>query len=226
MKRRHGLEPLGLLLSRDPALRVPESVTTSPIPARDWEAAVGTSIAARARPVRLDRGVLLVRAATATWAQELSLLSDAILAQLRGRGIDVSQLRFKVGPVDAPERPPTRTEVRTSPPAVPLPASLGAAVALVDDPELRDAIAHAAAKNLGWQATLPPAAHGGSGARDGSPASHLDPHFTMAARSLSASAFRLDWRFFSGKSHPPGTLPKIHGARIATKADEGVSWIP
>jgi hypothetical protein len=157
VKRRHGLEPLGLLLSRDAALRVPESVTTAPIAARDWEAAVGSRIAARARPVRLDRGVLLVRAATATWAQELSLLADAILSQLRGRGIDVTQLRFKVGPVDAPERPPTRTEVRTSPPAVPLPASLGAAVAQVDDPELRDAIAHAAAKNLGWQETLPPA---------------------------------------------------------------------
>jgi hypothetical protein len=154
---RHGLEPLGLLLSRDPALRVPETVSTSPVAARDWEAAVGTRIAARARPVRIDRGVLVVRAATATWAQELSLLSDAILAQLRGRGVDVSQLRFQVGPVDAPERPPTRTEVRTSPREVPLPPSLGAAVSQVDDPELRDAIAHAAAKNLGWQETLAPA---------------------------------------------------------------------
>ena len=153
MKRRHALEPLGLVLSRDAALRVPGTIETSPVPARDWEAAVGSRIAARAHPVRLDRGVLTVRAATATWAQELSLLSDAILFQLRGRGVVVESLRFRVGPVDAPERPPSRSEVRTTPPEVPLPPAVGAVVAQVADPELRDIIAHAAARNLGWQAT-------------------------------------------------------------------------
>ncbi len=169
MKRRHALEPLGLVLSRDTALRVPGTIETSPVPARDWEAAVGSRIAARARPVRLDRGVLTVRAATATWAQELSLLSEAILFQLRGRGVVVASLRFRVGPVDAPERPPSRSEVRTTPPEVPLPPSLGAVVAKVADPELRDIIAHAAARNLGWQATRlegrPEATSAPSGAR-------------------------------------------------------------
>lgn len=154
--RRASLEPLGLVLRRDPTLRVPESVETSPIAARDWEAAVGSRIAARARPVRLDRGILVVRTATATWAQELGFLADPILAQLRGRGVKVDGLRFRVGPVEAPERPPSRDEVRTSPPAVPLPAELRAEVERVADPELRDAIARAAAKNLGWQATRDP----------------------------------------------------------------------
>src|SRR5262249_27335061 len=79
VKRSSGLEPLGIVLSRDAGLRVPGSIETSPVSARDWEAAVGSRIAARARPVRLDRGVLLVRTATATWAQELALLADAIL---------------------------------------------------------------------------------------------------------------------------------------------------
>ncbi len=153
MKRRHALEPLGLVLSRDSTLRVPGTIETSPVSARDWEAAVGSRIAARARPLRLDRGVLLVRTATATWAQELSLLADAILFQLRGRGVAVESLRFRVGPVDAPERPPSRSEVRTTPPEVPLPPSVGAVVAQIADPELRDIIAHAAARNLGWQAT-------------------------------------------------------------------------
>ena len=148
------IEPLGLVLSRDAGLRVPGAVETSPIAARDWEAAVGSRIAARAQPVRLERGVLTVRTATATWAQELSLLTEAILPQLRGRGVKVDSLRFRVGHVDAPERPPSRDEVRTSPPEVPLPPEVNAELARVDDAELRDAIAHAAAKNLGWQTTL------------------------------------------------------------------------
>ncbi len=152
--KRFGLEPLGFVIARDSALRVPSSIETAPIAYRDWEAAVGSRIAARARPVRLDRGVLVVRTASATWAQELSLLADAILSQLRGRGITVEALRFRVGAVDPPARPPSRSEVRTAPPEVPLPTSRGAVVAAVTDPDLRDAIAHAAARNLGWQAAL------------------------------------------------------------------------
>jgi hypothetical protein len=154
--RHHALEPLGFVLQRDPTLRVPSSVETSPVSARDWEAAVGSRIAARARPVRLEHGVLVVRAATATWAQELGFLVEPILAQLRARGVKVDALRFRVGPVEAPERPPTRDEVRTSPPAVPLPPELRDEVDRVEDPELRAAIARAAAKNLGWQATRDP----------------------------------------------------------------------
>lgn len=153
---RPGLEPLGLVLLRDSALRVPASIETSPVAPRDWEAAVGSRIAARARPLRLDRGVLLVRTATATWAQELSLLTEAILSQLRGRGLTVDALRFQVGPVDAPARPPSRAEVRTAPAEVPLPQEVHAVVAAVADPDLRDAIAHAAARNLGWQAAQEP----------------------------------------------------------------------
>jgi predicted nucleic acid-binding Zn ribbon protein len=156
MKRRSGLEPLGLVLSRESALKLAGATDTSPVSARDWEAAVGSRIAARARPVRLERGVLTVRTATATWAQELAFLADAILAQLRGRGVVAESLRFRVGPVDAPERPPTRSEVRAAPREVPLPPTVLAEVQRVADPELRDAIAHAAARNLGWQAALSP----------------------------------------------------------------------
>jgi hypothetical protein len=173
--RSRSLEPLGLVLSRERGLRVPGSVETSPVAARDWEAAVGSRIAARARPVRLDRGVLVVRTATATWAQELALLSDAILHQLRGRGVAVEALRFRVGHVDAPERPPTRSEVRSAPREVPLPAAVEAVVERVADPALREAIARAAARNLGWQArhdggaetppTSPPATSSAAGAR-------------------------------------------------------------
>jgi hypothetical protein len=155
----HGaLEPLGFVLQRNTSLRVPAAIETAPISFRDWEAAVGTRIAARARPFRLERGVLWVRTATSTWAQELALLADAIIDQLRGRTAPVHSIRFRVGHVDAPERPPTRQEVRTSPPAVPLPPAVAREVDRIADPDLRAAIAQAAAKSLGFQATLEGAA--------------------------------------------------------------------
>jgi len=143
---------LGVLLRQDGDLRVPPSIEASPVAFRDWEAAVGSRIAARARPVRVDRGVLLVRTSTATWAQELSLLSDTILEQLRARGVAVRSLRFRVGPVEPPDRPPSRSEPRKAPPVVPLPPALREELGRVEDDELRVAIADAAAKNLGWQA--------------------------------------------------------------------------
>jgi len=153
-RSRHGggLQPLGLLLRKDVDLRVPPSIDASPVAFRDWEAAVGSRIAARARPVKIERGVLLVRTSTATWAQELSLLSETILEQLRARGVAVRSLRFRVGQVDPPERPPSRSEVRKTPPEAPLPQALREELARIDDDELRVAIAKAAAKNLGWQA--------------------------------------------------------------------------
>jgi hypothetical protein len=150
-RRGTGLTPIGFVIQADSKLRVPASIEASPIAYRDWEAAVGTRIAARARPIKLERGVLLVRTASSTWAQELALLSDAILTALRGRGIAADSLRFRVGQVDAPDRPPSREEVRVSPAPVPLPNAVALQIAHVDDAELRAIIAVAAAKNLGWQ---------------------------------------------------------------------------
>lgn len=149
--RRRGIEPLGAVMQRDATLTHAASTQAPPISPRDWESAVGTRIAARARPVRLERGVLLVRAATATWSQELTLLADVIVAQLRARGVAVDSLRFRVGSVDPPERPPSRQEVRTSPPSAPLPPEVSRELGHIADPDLREVIARAAAKNLGWQ---------------------------------------------------------------------------
>jgi hypothetical protein len=143
---------MGDLLRDIGALRVPASVEASPIAFRDWEAAVGTRIAARARPLRLARGVLSVVAASATWAQELSLLSDAIIAELRARGVAVRSLRFRVGEVAPPDRPPQRGTPRTAPSRARLPRDLERDLADVGDPDLRAAIAIAASTNLGWQA--------------------------------------------------------------------------
>src|SRR5689334_12837304 len=146
------IEPIGAVVQREATFRVEASKRAPPVAPRDWESAVGTRIAARARPVKLDRGVLLVRTASATGAQELTPLADAIIEQLRAHRVAVDSLRFLVGAVDPPERPPWRQEVRTSPPESPLPSEVKRELAKVNDPELRAAIARAASKNLGWQA--------------------------------------------------------------------------
>jgi predicted nucleic acid-binding Zn ribbon protein len=48
-----------------------------------WAAAVGEAIAAEATPVAEREGVVTIACDSATWAQELDLLSDQILAQVR-----------------------------------------------------------------------------------------------------------------------------------------------
>lgn len=153
MSRRSGggIERLGGLIQRASSFSAPAEVDTSPMPFRDWEAAVGSRIAARARPLKLERGVLHVRAASSMWAQELSLLGDAITAQLRSRGLPVQSLRFRVGKVEPVARPPWREEVRPTPKEAPLPVEVRRELGKVADTELRDAIAKAAARNLGWQ---------------------------------------------------------------------------
>ncbi len=154
MKKRRttSLLPLGQILGQQGDLRLPAEVDAAPIPYREWEIAVGSRIAERARPMRLERGTLTIRTATSTWAQELSLLSEEILTALRKRGIEVHSLRFWVGPVEAPARPPMRREPRRAPPVVKLPANVAWSIANVRDQDLREAIATAASKNLGWQA--------------------------------------------------------------------------
>lgn len=144
-------EHLGAVLLRSTDTRAPAPVDAPPVEPRDWELAVGTKIARRARPTKLERGVLYVRTATSTWAQELSLLADTIAAQLRARGLDVRALRFHVGSVEPLKRPAWRTETRAAPGAVALPAEVKAQLARVEAADLRDAIARAAAASLGYQ---------------------------------------------------------------------------
>jgi hypothetical protein len=123
----------------------------APLPPRAWHDAVGDRIARRTRPMRLDRKVLTIRAATAVWAQELSFLAPAILRRLVSLGYDVESLRFRVGPIEAADRPPKPPRVKASPAARPLPRALAHEIAQVDDPSLRSSIARAATANLAWQ---------------------------------------------------------------------------
>ncbi len=123
----------------------------SPIPMRDWKAAVGPRIADRAHPMQLDRGVLLVKVATSVWANELQMLAPELVARLRVRGYAVDSLRFRVGALDTPDRPPERRTYRKVPPPKPLAPELEATIARVADDDLRAVISRAASANLAWQ---------------------------------------------------------------------------
>lgn len=130
--------------------------TKAPISDQAWREAVGARIADRARPVELERGVLFVRAATNVWANELSLLSEELLARLRDRGLAVAALRFRVGAVEPLAFVPERRQARAVPPPATLPPALEHAIRAVPDEALRDTIADAARANLAWQTHVLP----------------------------------------------------------------------
>lgn len=119
---------------------------------RAWPGAVGETVARNAWPARLARdGTLHVNAVSSTWAFELGRLAPTILETLRAELAEAAPagLKFAPGPVpepaaDAPEdRLPDRPE--------PAPAERAEAAALaaeIDDPELRELVARAAAASL------------------------------------------------------------------------------
>ena len=126
---------------------------------------VGLRVADRAHPVTLERGVLLVKVTTSVWANELQMLAPELVARLRVRGFAVDKLRFRVGPLDMPDRPPERRVTRKVPPPVVLSAELKASIAQVSDPDLRAVIARAASANLAWQDFVAPASGAPTSAR-------------------------------------------------------------
>jgi predicted nucleic acid-binding Zn ribbon protein len=64
-----------------------------------WESAVGPAIAASARPTAERDGVLTVTCAAAVWAQELDLMTGALIPRLNAAlGSDsVRELRCRTG---------------------------------------------------------------------------------------------------------------------------------
>lgn len=123
----------------------------APLPPRAWHDAVGDRIARRARPMRLERKVLTVRAATSVWAQELTFLAPAIVKRLNALGFEVESLRFLVGPIESIDRPLRPPTVKTVPAVRPLSRELDSELRHVTDAKLRETIARAASANLAWQ---------------------------------------------------------------------------
>lgn len=121
----------------------------APIADHAWRRIVGGRIADRAKPISLENGVLLVKVATSAWAHELSLMKSELVLRLASHG--VADLRFRVGAVEPPPRPPELRTSRAVPRAVPLKGELAETVSKVEDAELRQIIALAAGASIAWQ---------------------------------------------------------------------------
>jgi hypothetical protein len=143
--RRSDPESLGVLLatSRDRTARL----AGVGIDGESWRKVVGERIALRTEPGRLTRdGELTIHVASAAWAQELSLLSRDILQRLIDFGLAAKSLRFRVRQMEpqsarpAAPKPAAKTAL--------LPDELKARLQEIGDPELRAAIAEAAALHL------------------------------------------------------------------------------
>ena len=97
-RRSRGLRPLG------DALRVLVAKAGLERPLAEgrvfnaWSDVVGAQVAARARPVRLVRGHLVVSAASSAWACELQLWSGALVEKLNAAAGErvVGRVSFRV----------------------------------------------------------------------------------------------------------------------------------
>jgi hypothetical protein len=119
-----------------------------------WPEAVGDAVARKSWPLRLARdGTLHVAAESATWANELSLLQDEVLAALAVRLGDQAPaaIRFAVGPIPEPEGS-AEPELGKSRVSLEVPAEVQReaelAAAEIADPELRELVARAARASL------------------------------------------------------------------------------
>jgi hypothetical protein len=119
---------------------------------RVWPAAVGDAIARAAWPQRIGRdGTLLVATTSSSWAFELGLLAEEILAKLSaavGEGSPAA-IKFCPGPVPSPPAPVRGAAAATPPQADAATRELAAELTRgMTDEELRATIARAAAASL------------------------------------------------------------------------------
>lgn len=117
-----------------------------------WPGIAGAEIARNAWPARLARdGTLHVATSSAAWAFELAHLEGRLLARLSEelRELAPKRLRFAVGRLPEPSGEPVeqsaRRPVRPAPGDVERARSLASAI---DDPDLRERVARAAAASL------------------------------------------------------------------------------
>jgi predicted nucleic acid-binding Zn ribbon protein len=117
-----------------------------------WPRAVGEGIARHAWPARLARdGTLHVATDSSTWAFELAQLAPTLLTRLREEAGEATPtaLRFAVGalPEPAPDELPAAGRVPVEPTDEERSIAAGL-VARIEDAELRELVARAAAASL------------------------------------------------------------------------------
>jgi predicted nucleic acid-binding Zn ribbon protein len=74
---------------------------------RVWEEVAGQAVAGSASPVGERSGEILVECESATWAAELSMMSEQLLAGLRAAlpGVEIERMRFVTGGRRHPSKP-------------------------------------------------------------------------------------------------------------------------
>lgn len=127
---------------------------------RAWPGAVGETLARNAWPARLARdGTLHVHTASSTWAFELGSLAATVLEQLRAELGEATPpaLRFAPGPLPEPVADPATATAANAPVVRPEDRERGAEIAAeVEDEELRELVARAAAASLARAAAEAP----------------------------------------------------------------------
>lgn len=144
------MERLGRALGGELRRLGPAASTSALVEA--WPPAVGEAISRNAWPGRVARdGALHVATSSSAWAFELAQLEETILQRLREALGDQapSRLRFAVGPLPETSRESPADAPAPPPPVGPAEREQAAAfAAAVEDPELRELVARAAAASL------------------------------------------------------------------------------
>jgi hypothetical protein len=114
-----------------------------------WDRTVPTRVAKHARPVKLQKGLLVIHTRTAAWAQELSFSEADLLASIRARIPSVKRLRIGVGQMPRPPKPPKPPPPKIAPvPVSQLPGDVARALARVSDDRLREVMTRAVCTSM------------------------------------------------------------------------------
>lgn len=117
---------------------------------RVWDETVGPQIATKARPSRFQDGVLTVRVTSAPWMQQLNFMKRDIAQRLNDRlGKDlVREIFLKAGRPATVEQPVTTKKPEKRTLSAEEKESITAAVAAIDNPELRRVFADLLEKHV------------------------------------------------------------------------------
>ncbi|HEY3676819.1 MAG TPA: DUF721 domain-containing protein [Candidatus Tumulicola sp.] len=102
------LKPLGQALSHWTPVRRGRIDDPVSALAAAWPEIVGADIARNSQPVRIDRGTLWIVTTSGAWGQQLTFLTDRLLAAIGERTPQtiVERLRFRVGKISGIRRAP------------------------------------------------------------------------------------------------------------------------
>jgi hypothetical protein len=136
---------------REQVARFGPAAAIGPIVAA-WPEAVGEAIAANAWPARIGRnGALAVATSSSVWAFELTALQDTVLERLREAlgNAAPEKITFAAGRIPEHGAPSAETRKPPPPPVSEEHRAAGKTLAAgIENPELRAAVARAAAVSL------------------------------------------------------------------------------